>query len=135
MRECKRCGKPFESISGTKLYCSIECSIATDRERVKIKQKEKIEKACECCGKTFIVARYSGRIYCTDKCRRDMTKSLGEPKEKKVVANCRPAPKAGLCSEERSLISPDYARNFICDFVLGKEQEKIGQGSFNFEEV
>ena len=33
------------------------------------------------------------------------------------------APKAGHCSEERSLISPDYARNFICDFIIGKEQE------------
>ena len=28
----------------------------------------------------------------------------------------------GLCSEVRSMISPDYARNFICDFILGKEQ-------------
>ena len=28
----------------------------------------------------------------------------------------------GLCDEERSMISPDYARNFICDFILGKEQ-------------
>lgn len=32
----------------------------------------------------------------------------------------------GLCSEERSMISPDYARNFICDFILGKKQD-IGQ--------
>ena len=30
----------------------------------------------------------------------------------------------GLCNEERSLISPDYARAFICDFILGKEQEE-----------
>ena len=30
--------------------------------------------------------------------------------------------KSGLCSEERSMISPDYARNFICDFILGKKQ-------------
>ena len=30
--------------------------------------------------------------------------------------------KAGICSEDRSMISTDYARNFICDFVLGKEQ-------------
>lgn len=30
--------------------------------------------------------------------------------------------KVGLCSEERSMISTDYARNFICDFILGKEQ-------------
>lgn len=27
---------------------------------------------------------------------------------------------AGLCSEERSMISTDYARNFIADFILGK---------------
>lgn len=27
-----------------------------------------------------------------------------------------------LCDEERSLIHPDYARNFICDFILGKQQ-------------
>lgn len=30
--------------------------------------------------------------------------------------------KSGTCNEERSMISPDYARNFICDFILGKEQ-------------
>lgn len=29
----------------------------------------------------------------------------------------------GQCSEQRSLISPNYARNFICDFILGKEQD------------
>ena len=29
----------------------------------------------------------------------------------------------GLCSAERSMISPDYARNFICDFIIGKKQE------------
>lgn len=33
--------------------------------------------------------------------------------------------KSGLCSEERSMISPDYARNFICDFILGKPQPEI----------
>ena len=31
--------------------------------------------------------------------------------------------RSGICDEDRSLISPDYARNFICDFVLGKEQK------------
>jgi hypothetical protein len=28
----------------------------------------------------------------------------------------------GICDEDRSMISPDYARNFICDFIIGKEQ-------------
>jgi hypothetical protein len=49
------------------------------------------------------------------------------PKEKRLVVNdCKKGIKAGICSEERSMISPDYARNFICDFILGKKQE-IGQ--------
>ena len=44
--------------------------------------------------------------------------------------------KAGLCSEERSLISPDYARNWICDFVLGKYQPEIsGNTLFSVEEM
>ena len=28
----------------------------------------------------------------------------------------------GICSEVRSMISPDYARNFICDNILGRAQ-------------
>lgn len=49
--------------------------------------------------------------------------SYTKPKETKTVFTAKGASQAGLCSEERSLISPDYARNFICDFVLGKEQQ------------
>ena len=30
-----------------------------------------------------------------------------------------------ICSEEKSKIHPDYARNFICDFILGKPQPAI----------
>lgn len=47
-------------------------------------------------------------------------------KEKKTILSSKGSTQNGLCSEERSLISPDYARNFICDFILGKRQE-IGQ--------
>lgn len=47
-------------------------------------------------------------------------------KEQKIIRKCRNAKEAGICSEERSMISPDYARNFICDFILGKKQD-IGQ--------
>lgn len=50
-----------------------------------------------------------------------------------TVSDCKSAPTAGLCSEERSLIAPEYARNFICDFILGKVQDK-GQQSFDFGE-
>lgn len=49
--------------------------------------------------------------------------SMQKDKEVKRINDCKSAPRAGLCSEERSLISPDYARNFIHDFILGKKQE------------
>lgn len=40
----------------------------------------------------------------------------------KRIIDMKKGATAGLCSEERSLISPDYARNFICDFLLAKPQ-------------
>lgn len=43
-------------------------------------------------------------------------------KQRKEPMKMKKGKEAGICSEERSLISPDYARNWICDFVLGKEQ-------------
>lgn len=48
--------------------------------------------------------------------------SMQRDKKQKAVMKCKDAPKAGICSEERSMISSDYARNWICDFILGKEQ-------------
>ena len=56
-------------------------------------------------------------------CEPTFGTSYQKPKEvRKNIIHCKPSGKAGLCSEERSMISPDYARNFICDFILGKEQ-------------
>ena len=49
-----------------------------------------------------------------------------------VKKSAKPAAHAGLCSEERSMISPDYARNFICDFILGKTQNGLTQNEFAF---
>ena len=50
-------------------------------------------------------------------------KSFQEPKEVKRLMWEKKSPKAGVCSEDRSMISPDYARNFICDFIIGKPQK------------
>ena len=59
-------------------------------------------------------------------CEPTYGESYQEPKQKKSVLWSKKAKEKGLCSEERSLISPDYARNFICDFIIGKKQD-IGQ--------
>lgn len=57
----------------------------------------------------------------------EMTHGFTYQKDKKPksVIHCKKSPRAGICSEERSMISPDYARNFICDFILGQEQSTI----------
>lgn len=48
--------------------------------------------------------------------------SMQNDKEQKTIMKSKGAGQAGICSEERSMIHPDYARNFICDFILGKVQ-------------
>lgn len=46
-------------------------------------------------------------------------------KKQKIISKTKSASQDGICSEERSLITPDYARNWICDFILGKSQPEI----------
>lgn len=48
--------------------------------------------------------------------------SYQNDKEQKIISSCKGGIMAGMCSTERSMISPDYAKNFICDFILGKQQ-------------
>lgn len=56
-------------------------------------------------------------------CKPTFGKTIQFDKKQKIIDKCKSSPRAGLCSEERSMIHPDYARNFICDFILGKKQE------------
>lgn len=48
--------------------------------------------------------------------------TISGTKKRLIVWKAKSGIRAGICSEERSMISKDYARNFICDFILGKEQ-------------
>lgn len=64
-------------------------------------------------------------------CEPTHGKSYQNDKKQKIIDKCKPSAKAGICSEERSMISPDYARNFICDFILGKEQKHTLRDLFN----
>ena len=63
------------------------------------------------------------------------TKGFTEQHNKKIknISSCKPSPTAGLCSEERSMISPDYARNFICDNILGLTQRNIDKQTSIFD--
>lgn len=60
-------------------------------------------------------------------CEPTWGNSYQNDKKQKIINDCKQGAKAGLCSEERSMISPDYARNFICDFILGKTQFDLPQ--------
>jgi len=47
-----------------------------------------------------------------------------QPRQKgKNICQIEPNHMPGICNEERSMISPDYARNFICDNIIGKAQK------------
>lgn len=63
-------------------------------------------------------------------CKPTYGYSYQKDKEQKTILESKGSGKGGLCSEERSLISPDYARNFICDFILGKVQTFTQQTLF-----
>lgn len=65
-------------------------------------------------------------------CEPTYGESYIKDKEQKLIAQAesRWTQEAGICSEERSMISPDYARNFICDFILGKAQTFTQQTLF-----
>lgn len=60
-------------------------------------------------------------------CEPTSGKSYQMDKERKTILRSKAAHKSGICSESRSMISPDYARNFICDFVIGKAKEVYEQ--------
>lgn len=63
-------------------------------------------------------------------CEPTQGKSYQCDKPKKIIMNTKGSKQAGICSEERSMIHPDYARNFICDFILGKVQPHTQQTLF-----
>lgn len=46
-----------------------------------------------------------------------------QDKKQRTVMKCKGADKSGVCSPERSQMHPDYARNFIGDFILGTPRE------------
>ena len=58
-------------------------------------------------------------------CEPTHGKTYQNDKKQKTIKSCAKSKAKGLCSSERSRIHPDYARNWICDFVLGKSQPEI----------
>ena len=67
-------------------------------------------------------------------CEPTNGKSYQNDKEKKIHMKSRGSKVAGICSEERSMIHPDYARNFICDFILSYLPHRYNKFS-NFQNI
>ena len=63
-------------------------------------------------------------------CKNTVGFSRQYDKKQKKVRSLPSGKGNELCSEERSMISSDYARNFICDFILGKEQQHTMRSLF-----
>ena len=47
-------------------------------------------------------------------------KSLAKIRKMEYIEEKPSSPVSGMCSAERSMISPEYAHNFICDFILNE---------------
>lgn len=58
-------------------------------------------------------------------CEPTSGESLQKDKETRRILDAAGSKEAGLCSDARSAIHPDYARNFICDFILGVKQDPL----------
>lgn len=56
-------------------------------------------------------------------CEPTYGRSIQNDKVHKELMKMKKGKEKGICSEERSIISPDYARNFICDFIIGRKQQ------------
>lgn len=56
-------------------------------------------------------------------CEPTFGETIQMDKPKRKIRETKSSSAAGLCSEDRSMISPDYARNFICDKIIGKPQK------------
>ena len=56
-------------------------------------------------------------------CEPTLGMSFEPNKNIKKIINTKSSKRGGICSTERSMINPKYARNFICDFILGKQQK------------
>ena len=59
-------------------------------------------------------------------CDATYGESFVSPKEIKKIRKTQGS-KGGICSKERSMMTPTYARNFICDFILGQPNENTKQ--------
>ena len=62
-------------------------------------------------------------------CKPTFGFSKQKDKKQKKILSTKCSKIAGICSTERSMIANDYARNFICDFILGKEQKGLTEPS------
>lgn len=46
--------------------------------------------------------------------------SIAKVHKMQYIEDLPSSPVSGMCSKERSMISPEYAHNFICDFILNE---------------
>ena len=69
----------------------------------------------------LISATPEGQKIVKEKTGKSLHSKQEKDKEKKTIMSSKGSSKAGVCSSERSMISADYAHNFICDFIIGKE--------------
>ena len=64
-------------------------------------------------------------------CEPTCGKTIQPRKRGKAICEIPNDHNPGICNTERSIISSDYARNFICDFIIGKPQQNTQLSLFD----
>ena len=73
IKECKYCGKDFETTKPNQIYCCKRCSAKYQIELVKEKRRQRFLKEsatpriCRNCGKEFIISDFK-QVHCSEKC-------------------------------------------------------------------
>ena len=67
-------------------------------------------------------------------CEPARLETFQKDKRKRLIMENQDSARTGMCSRLRSEISPDYARNFICDFILRKVQKGTQLSLFGNEQ-
>lgn len=90
VKECKECGKQFQTIRKDKIYCSRECAKAYNQRdwaqrRYGVRPEESI---CEYCGDIFTPKKI-GTKFCSASCRTGQWRVDNSDRNKEIRINAR----------------------------------------------
>lgn len=108
---CKRCGKAYTTWNSNSKYCSIECRVGENAERLK---------KCEVCGAEF--KPHSRQKYCSDECRKSAWQKMYHDR---FVSKAKHVEK--YCPACGNVFTTTSSRQKFCSKKCGKKYRGDGR--------